>query len=419
MGVYVRPDSPYYWIALLRPGRPSLRESTGVLRHAPTKWQRDQLRQAAEEVYAKRVEQLARHRHDLPKDKPTITFAAFAAWYAENLIPKHRGAERDRELLAVLLKFFGRHELAAITGDLVTEYETQRTGKDRKKPGTANREVDLLKTMLAAAVPRYLEASPIAGRARLRTTKIRKRVVDATEEPRLLEQLAPRDQVLYLACVDTLARLGDILDLKRTDDQGTYLDFLDSKTGPYTVPVSARLRAGLDSLPPGPLEADLPYYFWWRRRAKTERDRRGAVRTMLQRACERCDPPIPFGRALVGITWHTGTRATGATRMLRRGVDPATVQTVGHWASLQQMSDYLSTTTPLQQAAVETIGQGADLAAAQAAGEAARRARASRKSPRESHVNGARRKGAETRGDARTPAAAQPRRSRGQIVKIA
>jgi hypothetical protein len=385
MGVYTRPNSPYFWLRLERPGLPALRESTKIPKQGLTPKRTRELRQDADDAYLVRMAELARARYELPPaqpdepdaPEPSVTFAAFAAWYEEHKIPTHRGDERDREMLANLIAFFGPHELAAIDDTLVTEYESQRTATDGKKASTANREVDLLKTILKAAVPRYLEQSPIAGRRRLHCSKIRKRVVEAAEEPRLLAELPPRDQVLYVCCVDTLARLSNILDLKRTDDHRTFLDFLDSKTGPYRTPVSARLRAGLDSLPRGTRAKDLPYYFWWRRRAATERDRRGGVRTMLMRAAARAG--IPYGRAVAGITWHTATRATGATRMLRRGVDPATVQGIGNWASLEQMSDYLQTTTPLQQAAVELIAAGTDLAAATAAAAAARKARASRK----------------------------------------
>lgn len=382
MGIYTRKDSPYFWFWLERPGLPALKESSKIPKKGATPQRTKQLRKDAQDAYIVRMADLARARYELPPDEsltadPGITFADFALWYDEHKIPTHRGAERDREILPHLVTFFGRYQLTAIDDPLVTEYETQRTVTDGHKPSTVNREVDLLKLVLAAAVPRHLNASPIAGRRRLRTTKIRKRTLEPSEEPLLLAQLPPRDQVLYIACVDTLVRLGDMLDLRRTDDQGTYLDLLDSKTGPYQVPISTRLRAGLDSLPVGELEGDKAFYFWWRRKAATERDRRGAVRQMLQRACKRAH--IPYGRAIAGITWHTGTRASGATRMLRRGVDPATVQAIGNWASLEQMSEYLSTTTPLQQTAVEMVAPDATFAAVQAAAEAEQKARASRK----------------------------------------
>ena len=355
MGVYRHAKSPYWWIRVPRPGQPALRESTKILIDGATKWERDRQRQLAEEAYAARLSALARQRYALPAERAGIRVDAFAEWYDTHKIATHRGAERDREMLVRLVAFFGAYQLAAIDRPLVEEYLTKRTTTDGRTASCANREVDLLKAMLAAAVPRHLEASPIAGMPRLRQVRIRKRVLEPDEESRLLAQLRPQDQALYLAGVDTLVRLGDLIDLRRADDHGSYLDIHDSKTGPYQVPISTRLRQALDALPAsGPLTDDHLYYFWWRRRAKSDRDRRGAVRQLLKRACARAG--IPYGRAVGGITWHTGTRATGATRMLRLGVDPATVQAVGHWASLQQMGDYLQTTGPRMLEAVNLIG---------------------------------------------------------------
>jgi hypothetical protein len=113
----------------------------------------------------------------------------------------------------------------------------------------------------------------------------KKRILDLEEASRLLEQLAPADRVLFIVAVDTLARSHrggrprHAPGARRLED------------GARTRPLSARARAALDSLP-----VDGPYYFEHRRTAKTERDRRGAIRRMLERACKRCKPPILYGR---------------------------------------------------------------------------------------------------------------------------
>lgn len=273
-------------------------------------------------------------------------------------MPKHRGQERDLELLEQLEKFFGRDDLTTITRARVDEFLTKRTTTDKKKPVTANREIDLLKAMLVAAVPEYLPSSPIAGMKRLRTTKIRKRVLSPKEEKRLLAALPERDRPIFLAAVDTLLRLTNVINLRRDEDHGTFLE-IDTKTTAHRVPVSTRLRAALDAIPVDDRHPD--YYFWWRRRAKTARDRRGVIRKVLYTACEAAG--VPYGRAIAGVTWHTSTRASGATRMLRDGVDPATVQEIGHWASLAQMGDYLTTDDARMQAAVNRIGRGVTLPA--------------------------------------------------------
>ncbi len=74
--------------------------------------------------------------------------------------------------------------------------------------------------------------------------------------------------------------MGDLLDLRRQDDHRTFFAIVDSKTGPYQVPISKRLRKALDKLEPDPQGSD--FYFWWRCRAKTDRDRRSVVRKVLR-----------------------------------------------------------------------------------------------------------------------------------------
>lgn len=318
--------------------------STGIPKDAPDAFTRKRQRDDAEAIYRARMTDLARASHGLPAHDPAaVTFNAFADWYDTHHVEKHRGKEREREILPLLRAHFGKLDLTAITTDVVAEYETVRLAK--RKPGTVNREVALLKQMLSAAVPKYLPASPLKGRPTLRTVPIRKRVLSGAEEARVLDELSPADRALYIVAVDTLARLSNVMNLTRAENKRTHLDLVDSKTGAYTVPLSPRARKALDALPD-----DGPYYFPHRRIAKTERDRRGAIRMMLKRACKRAK--VPYGRAVGGITFHTGTRATGATRLLRAGVDPKTVQAIGNWASFDQMGDYLQTDMKQKQAAV-------------------------------------------------------------------
>lgn len=350
MGVYIRADSPFYWVLLERPSKPALKESTKIPIDAPDAMSRRLLRQQAQEIYNARMTALARTRHDLPAVVTTIGFTVYARWYDTHVIAKHRGKDRERAALDRLKAHFRARDLSTITAASVSEYETSRDA-DGVKASTVNREVAVLKAMLVAAVPKHLKASPLAGRKQLRAVPIRKRVLSPEEETRLLAAMrSPIDRALFVLAVDTLIRLSNAINLSRAEDKGTHLELVDSKTGAYDVPLSRRARAALDALP-----TKGAYYFPNRRKAKNVRDTRGAVRRLLQRACARCEPPIPYGRAVAGITWHTATRASGATRMLRHGVDPRTVQEIGHWASLEQMSDYLITDDTLKRAAVEKI----------------------------------------------------------------
>ncbi len=351
MGIYRRKDSLFWWMRLDGVNR---RLSTKVLVDADTAIERQRQRESAEAIYRAHMTDLARLRHDLPPhlETPGVTFQTFSEWYDTHVIPTHRGVERERELLKVLRSQLAHLELSAITRDVVQEYRSTRLAA-KKRPGTVNREVALLKSILReASHAGHLKVSPLVGMPMLRTTRRPKRVLTTAEEGRLLEKLAPADRALFIVAVDTLVRLTNVLNLTRGEDRGAFLALEDSKTGPYEVPLSTRARAALDSLP-----NDGPYFFPGRRTAKTERDRRGIIRRMLQRACAKCDPPVPYGRAIAGVTFHTATRATGATRMLRAGVDPKTVQAVGNWDSFEQMGEYLQASDMVSRtAAVNLIG---------------------------------------------------------------
>jgi hypothetical protein len=240
------------------------------------------------------------------------------------------------------VRFFGTDPLTVIDPARVREYQTWRldTGtriaaKRRTKArtvypseSTVNREVDLLKAILQSAVPKHLTVSPIYGMKRLRTTTPRRRLMTDDEEARLLAVMAADDKALFLIARDSLVRLSDVLDVKWTDRRGTTIWIADPKTGGgFEAPLSARTRAALKHVTRG----KSPYIFARRRAGETARARRAVVRKMLERYCHRTTPKIPYGRDRGGLTFHWATRRTGATRMLVGGVDPGTVQKVGHW----------------------------------------------------------------------------------------
>lgn len=364
MGIYTRPDSTFYWLLLERPnGLRPLREPTKIPANGATAIQRKLLREQAQETYTLRMVELARTDYELPsRTSGTIRFAEYSAWWETHHLPKRRGAVRDRGCVMHLRAFFGADDLPAITPPRVTEYETKRltdrigpptpSGEDRRrtvKPSTVNREVDVLKAMLRDAAPRWLKISPLAGRRKLRTVKIKKRVLSQEEEARLLSALPPADQAFYIVAVDTLMRFSNVYNLKRTDDHKTHLVLEDSKTGPYEVPLSSRARAALDSL-----TKKGEYYFWHRHGAKNIHNARTAFRHLLERACRRAG--IPYGRNNLGVTFHTATRATGATRLLRKKVDLKTLMEIGNWSDVRSAIEYDVTDHQQKQRAVNLIG---------------------------------------------------------------
>lgn len=353
MGIYTRPDSPWYWLWLETAPIGQQKEKTRI-KVGTTATQRHDSRQLADQLYHQRMNEIATQIHHLPRARPALRFETYAETYRVDTIAHHRGAARERELLTALLKFFGADLLTAIDRDRVKAYYTfrRRTASAR----TTNREVDLLKSMIRDAVPKYLASSPIAGLAKLPIVAPKRRLLQPAEERRLLPKLAVDDRAIVLMGLDTLVRLGDILDLRREDDHGRTLYIRDPKdptqATPYEVPVSTRLRRALNAVP----KSDSAYYFPRRRQAATEKARGMVIRSALRRACEAAG--LDYGRKKGGITFHWGTRRTGASRMIQRHVDIKTVQAVGHWKHPDVVLEiYAEATTAAMRRAVEVVSQ--------------------------------------------------------------
>lgn len=351
MGVFVRTDSPFFQLLLERPGEKPLRQPTKIPHTPPTPRQRVENKRLAEEAYHTAMRQLAKGAlgHD---DGYTKTFTELAAWYRQHRLPKRRGAAREKDLLVPLETFFGATRLRALTRPRVDEYETWRL--KQVKPVTVNREVDLLKSMMRiAAENRWAPEKVLFGKRRLHVEKTAKANLTPDQEAAILAALPhPNDRALLIMGLDTLARRGDLLDFRRAHDHGTTADIVDPKNGhPLNVPISPRLRAALDACLPDPQKSD--HVFWQRRQAKNPRDWGGSVAQMLRRACARAG--VPYGRVNQAVTWHRATRATGASRMLARGADIMTVQSIGGWKDLRSVQGYLQAEDSNRQEAVKLV----------------------------------------------------------------
>lgn len=346
MGVVTRRDSPYFWLTIPRPGLPPLRESTKILaRGLPPQVLREN-RALAEQVLAARMGDLARARHGLAVDRPRATFRAWARWYEQHVTPTKRTAARERSAIRTLVAFFGRLPLEAVDVDATREYVTMR--RKVVKPATVNREVDVLKAIIGAAVPKYLAANPLAGMRRLRARAPSPRVLTYDDECRLLDVLCQPDRAIVIAALDTLLRLSDLIGLRWGQDYGTHLEIPDPKTEPYRVPVSSRLRAALDALP-----RSGPYVFAHLQKGRGARPRQNRAIRMFRAACEAAG--IPYGRP-DGVTWHA-LRHTGATRaMAVPGTSLRDLMALGGWRDLKSVLRY-TRPTEVDRALVDAMSQ--------------------------------------------------------------
>jgi hypothetical protein len=340
MGLYSRDESKYWWMALERPGQKAIRRSTKILVAATTPQQTKENRRLAEIAYHEAMANLAKLRLDLPDARAGVTVAEQAKWYAAHHVARHRGKARETVILAHLVRVLGTLDLRLIDRTTAQEYQTQRMGEG-VGAATVNREMTVLKSLLNAAVPRLLRASPLAGFPRLRATVERKRMVRAEEERKLIKALTGETRDLYILAVDTLQRQQNVAHLQRRECRDGYLALEDSKTGPYTVPLSTRAAA----LVAARLKAAKPYLFpdWHRRFTESQPQASVELNRELRVAAEAAG--IPTDGSDGRFSWHTATRATGATRMIAAGVNPRTVQMIGNWRSFDQMAQYLELDT--------------------------------------------------------------------------
>jgi len=331
MAIFKRPDSRYWWMWLERPGLSGIRKSTRVLVDAPTPGERRDQKLLAEQIYRAQMGELARRRYRLPDaERPTITFVEYSRWYLENYTAHKRCAARERSMILNLKESFRGYHLNEIDRDLVVEKRTERLRE--VKASTVNRETDVLKHMLAMAVPRYLENSPIAGLPRLRVKKAKIRIFTEAEERSFFAATQTLEEAaLMLLARDTIMRMSDVKNLEWSNYHAEYIDVVDPKVEPYIVPLTERAREILELLP------RRGRYVFPRRQRGPGSLSTNTIHRMFVEICRRAK--IPQGRKRSGVTFHS-LRHTGTTRALERGVPIRAVQAAGGWQSLKQLERY-------------------------------------------------------------------------------
>lgn len=339
MGIYRRPDSPFWWLLLERAKRKPIREATKIpFDGGGVPELTKELKRQAQEAYATRMGELA-------SGKPKLiarTFEEHRLWYAEHVSAHKRSGEHETSALVRLGRFFDTYDLTAIDHALVREWRTQRLTS--AQPVTVNREEWTLRHVLATAIPKYLQHHPLKGLRSLRTQRKDVRIVTPDEEARILNS-APNQEIytLILCALDTLLRLSNVRNLTRAQDHGDYL-FSDTKVDIVRIPISARLRKALDARP-----KKGPFYFpsfagRWNHHAEE----------MFIATCKKAK--VKTGRAKGGVSFHC-LRHTGASRMLAAGIDVKTVMEIGGWKNLKVMERYLHPTEARKVEAVNSIGQ--------------------------------------------------------------
>jgi Phage integrase family len=327
MGVFTRPESRFWQLYLETTKQ---KEPTDILIGTTVTQQRESRRLALDR-YHQRMNELAGRLYKLPTARPAIRFAKYAETYQTDVIAHRAGKEREERMLVHLVAFFGDDLLSVIDQDRARTYHTARkTATPAASARTINREIDLLKGMLRDAVPKYLEVSPIVGMKRLRIVPPRRRYVSVEEYDQLLAVCEDaEDTALLLIARDGLPRLKDLIHLQHTDrdpHEPRILRIADPKANePIEMALSDRALAAVDALADNGSKYLLPKF----RRAENPRDWPGSVRQRLEYLCRQAD--VDYGRTKNGVTFHWGTRRSGATDYIRAGKNLKAVQAQGGW----------------------------------------------------------------------------------------
>jgi integrase len=342
VAVFTRPDRPK-WFFMYLEGYGKKRERIPIRADAVAPKVRKANREAAEAIYHARMTQLAKRPVGLPSTVGE-TFERFSAWYDTNHIETHRGKARERVILKHLRGYFNAFKLTEITKGAWTEYATTRRNAG-VSVNTIGRELALMKSILVEAVGEHIEVSPLAHVKRKTERLPPKRTLTKADETTLLKELHdPEIHDLYILGIGTLFREQNLIHLRRRDVHGSRLVAL-TKTGPHHLdlsgPTSLQTRALTMLQARWPKKPDDYFFPTWQARFAKNRDSGNAFfLKVVRRAVIRAG--LPWGLKHQGVVWHTMTRASGATRMLREfKIDVRTVQLLGGWRSLDQMAEYL------------------------------------------------------------------------------
>ena len=143
----------------------------------------------------------------------------------------------------MLNRAFGSLILHEITAHRIEQFKRERlAGRWRAhgqkgapnplRPGTVNRELDTLKSVLSKAVEwRKLVESPARGVKRLKVDNRRTRILTEDEQRRLLEAAPRKMRAMITLALITGARVGELLALRWEHVTDGALTFMETKNG--------------------------------------------------------------------------------------------------------------------------------------------------------------------------------------------
>ena len=177
--------------------------------------------------------------------------------YRDEVVPRKRGADRETLVLNVFLRHpLAQVALSDVTTGMVSAYCAERLR--RVKPGTLNRELDILRHALATARRSWdlpLAQNVFAEVTRLKNAAPRERRLHSGEQERLLLACVrcrnPFIRFLVQIALETAMRRGEILNMHWRDvsfEKRTLRIPITKNGHARTIPLSSRALALLRTL---------------------------------------------------------------------------------------------------------------------------------------------------------------------------
>jgi len=274
--------------------------------------------QARRALAVKKAE-IAQGRFSLPTRSPA--FRSFAVQYLEHAKTNKASWRIDAERLKPLTAFFGDRALATITPWHVEQYKAAR--RAHVSPRTVNIELTILRRMFTLARTWGVAPdNPVAEVRRFREIPPTIRIITETEEKRLLEASPFHLRATIILALNTGLRLGELRALTPNDARDGVLHIRSGKTSRVRViPLNRKAQAVVDAA----VAAGTPTILSYQGKPL------GRIYRTWYKTIRKANLP--------GLRIHD-LRHTFASRLVRAGVDLATVRDLLGHSTLQMTSRY-------------------------------------------------------------------------------
>lgn len=315
MSIYEK--APGRWFIRYRSGSRDIRRYAG-----PT-------RELAEQALAVASVKEARERILGVRETPSVTFSAFRPRFASLLAAKSpRWAVVSMGHFDAIAEIIGSVPLKDITPAMVEDLLLRLRDQRGLRNATVNRYRSTMSALMKAAVDRGLaEKNPVAAVRAAREEVKPIPWFGLPELHRLIAAVPPEHRALVIMAAETGLRRGELgrLEWRDVSLDRRAVTVRQSKSGrPRDVPLTAWATETLSGIPREATPLRGPALVW-----------PGLDLNQVSRDF----PSWTVKAGLPRMSFH-GLRHGFASRLMRKGVDPATIMRLGGWASLSMVMRY-------------------------------------------------------------------------------